>query len=88
MNQEEEKLRNCYRNALTQAEGKRVTSIAFPNISTGIYRYPKESACTIAVEEVSWYLSENDTRIKKVIFVCFDEENLDLYKREFKKCGA
>lgn len=87
-NQEEDKLRNCYRNALTQAEGKGVTSIAFPNISTGIYRYPKDSACSIAVEEVSGYLSKNETNIKRVIFVCFDEENLELYKNEFKKDGA
>lgn len=85
VNQEEEKLRNCYRNALTQAAGKGVTSIAFPNISTGIYRYPKDSACTIAVEEISRYLSKNETSIKRVIFVCFDEENLEIYKNELSK---
>ncbi|WP_405104489.1 O-acetyl-ADP-ribose deacetylase [Paenibacillus sp. FSL K6-1217] len=88
MNQEEDKLRNCYRNALLQAEEKGVSSIAFPNISTGIYRYPKDSACFIALGEVFRYLSENDTSIKKVIFVCFDEENLDFYKKEFKKYEA
>ena len=84
-NHEEDKLRNCYRNALTQAEGKGVTSIAFPNISTGIYRYPKDLACAIAVEEVSRYLSKNETSIKRVIFVCFDEENLEVYKNELSK---
>lgn len=85
MNQEEEKLRNCYRNALTQAEGKGVTSIAFPNISTGIYRYPKDLACAIAVEEVSNYLLKNETSIERVVFVCFDEENLEIYKKELGK---
>ncbi|WP_339220445.1 O-acetyl-ADP-ribose deacetylase [Paenibacillus sp. FSL H8-0332] len=85
MSQEEDKLRNCYRNALTQAEGKGVTSIAFPNISTGIYKYPKVLACAVAVEEVSNYLLKNETNIERVIFVCFDEENLAIYKNELSK---
>lgn len=88
VNHEEDKLRNCYRNALTQAEGKGVASLAFPNISTGIYRYPKDLACAIAVEEVTNYLLKYETSIKKVIFVCFDDENLEIYKKEFKKYGA
>ncbi|WP_275591270.1 O-acetyl-ADP-ribose deacetylase [Paenibacillus sp. 19GGS1-52] len=84
-NNEEEKLRNCYKNSLLQAESKKVISIAFPNISTGIYKYPKDSACIIAVEEVSKYLLNKESRIKKVVFVCFDEENFELYKNELKR---
>ncbi|MEK3668688.1 O-acetyl-ADP-ribose deacetylase [Paenibacillus sp. FSL R10-2771] len=85
LNNEEQKLKDCYRNSLTQAELNEATSIAFPNISTGIYKYPKDLACYIAVEEVSKYLLNKETNIKKVVFVCFDEENFEIYKNELKK---
>lgn len=84
-NDEEEKLRNCYRSSLRQAELNGVVSIAFPNISTGIYNYPKDLACRIAFDEVSKYLSNNESIIKKIVFVCFDKENFALYKNELEK---
>ena len=74
---EEEQLRSCYRNALRVAEEHDLTSIAFPNISTGIYRFPKEGAAEIAVETVR---AHGAGTLVEVIFVCFDEENYALYE--------
>jgi O-acetyl-ADP-ribose deacetylase (regulator of RNase III) len=72
--QEAEKLRNCYINSLQLAVMNECHSIAFPNISTGVYRYPKSDAAQIAVHTVSSFLAKTN-KIEKVIFVCFDEEN-------------
>ncbi|MGI6575332.1 MAG: O-acetyl-ADP-ribose deacetylase [bacterium] len=80
---EEEKLRNCYRNSLALAVENGVKTIAFPNISTGVYRFPKEKAAHIAVTEVKKFLLNNKF-IEKVIFVCFDRENYDLYMQLLK----
>ncbi|WP_040948952.1 O-acetyl-ADP-ribose deacetylase [Gorillibacterium massiliense] len=82
---EEEKLRKCYKNSLLLAESKGVTSIAIPNISTGIYKYPKNLACRIAIDEVANYLLKDGTIINELVFVCFDEENVEIYKNELKK---
>ncbi|ALR32142.1 RNase III inhibitor [Chryseobacterium sp. IHB B 17019] len=81
-NNDEEKsshlLANCYKNSLKLAESLDVKIIAFPNISTGVYRFPKELAGKIAVDEIQNFNSEI---IEKVIFVCFDEENEMIYKK-------
>lgn len=71
-------LANCYQNSLKLAENLGLKIIAFPNISTGVYRFPKELAGKIAVEEVKNFKSEI---LEKVIFVCFDEENEEIYRR-------
>ncbi|BAU52577.1 O-acetyl-ADP-ribose deacetylase [Mucilaginibacter gotjawali] len=76
---EENKLTNCYKNSLQLAIANNCQSLAFPNISTGIYHFPKKEAATIAVNTVSQFLSETD-KIKKVTFVCFDNENYELYE--------
>lgn len=70
-------LANCYRNCLTIAENKELRSIAFPNISTGIYHFPKDKAAEIAIETIK---SFSYNAIEEVTFVCFDEENYNLYK--------
>jgi O-acetyl-ADP-ribose deacetylase (regulator of RNase III) len=54
--------------------------MAFPNISTGVYGYPKEKAARIAFETVAGFLAKNE-QIKQVYFVCFDEENYDWYRK-------
>lgn len=77
-NGEDELLANCYINSLKLAEENNIKTIAFPNISTGVYRFPKERAARIAVTAVKNYLDGNEN-IEKVIFVCFDEENYQLY---------
>lgn len=74
-------LASCYRNSLKLAQEHGVQSIAFPNISTGVYGYPKDKAAKVAVETVKSYLQEQATSIKQVVFVCFDEENYELYQR-------
>ncbi len=75
---EEEKLRNCYLNCLKLAEDYELHRIAFPNISTGIYKFPKRKAAEIALSVVRTYQSE---RIHEVVFVCFDDENYAIYNQ-------
>ena len=69
----------CYQNSLKLAIKHNLSSIAFPNISTGVYGYPKKDAASIALNTVMDYLKQ-DTFISKVYFVCFDEENYQLYQ--------
>ncbi len=76
---EPELLANCYRNSLNLAVEKNAETIAFPNISTGIYGYPKPGAAKVAAATVREFLETNES-IKKVIFVCFDDDNYTLYK--------
>ena len=76
---EEELLSSCYRKSLLLAEEAGLGSIAFPNISTGVYGYPKDKAAKAAVKAVKETLEETPG-IKRVVFVCFDEENYRLYK--------
>jgi len=73
-------LANCYRNSLELAVKNGVETIAFPNISTGIYHYPKPEAAEIALNTVVAFLESND-KIKEVVFVCFDDENYALYEK-------
>jgi O-acetyl-ADP-ribose deacetylase len=80
-NKEELKLANCYLNSLKLAEENNCTSIAFPNISTGVYKFPKDKAAKIAVRTVVEYF-KNPSFIKDVIFICFDDENEALVKKE------
>jgi O-acetyl-ADP-ribose deacetylase (regulator of RNase III) len=70
---------NAYQNSLKLAVKNEVKTIAFPNISTGIYHFPKDKAAEIAIHTVKDFLSEH-RQIDKVIFVCFDEENYKIYK--------
>ncbi|MBL7110448.1 MAG: O-acetyl-ADP-ribose deacetylase [Bacteroidales bacterium] len=77
---EEEQLAGCYLNSLRIASNIKLKTIAFPNISTGAYGYPKELAATIAISQVKRYLEENE-EIEKVYFVIFDDENLEIYNR-------
>jgi O-acetyl-ADP-ribose deacetylase len=76
---EPELLANCYHNSLRLAVENGVKSIAFPNISTGIYHFPKAQAAAIAIETVQRFMA-NDNSVEEVFFVCFDDENYDLYK--------
>lgn len=75
---EQELLAACYQNSLKLAIEHKLSSIAFPNISTGIYGYPKKEAAEVAIAAVSVFLQQHNV-ISKVYFVCFDEENYQLY---------
>ncbi len=78
---EEKKLANCYKNSLKLAVENDLKIVAFPNISTGIYKFPKEKAAKIAIEAVQENLNKN---FDKIIFVCFDDENYEIYKEKLK----
>jgi O-acetyl-ADP-ribose deacetylase (regulator of RNase III) len=80
---EPEMLASCYRNSLILAVEKGIKTIAFPNISTGVYGFPKEQAAEIAIAEVTKFLS-SDNRIEKVIFAVFDDENYSIYTKKLK----
>ncbi|MDQ0967247.1 O-acetyl-ADP-ribose deacetylase (regulator of RNase III) [Flavobacterium sp. W4I14] len=73
-------LAECYRSSLTLAVENDVKIIAFPNISTGIYHFPKDKAADIAIATVNNFAEKE--KIEKVIFVCFDDENYQLYKEK------
>lgn len=77
--EQKELLENCYLSALNLANDNNLKTIAFPNISTGIYKFPKQLAAEIAVKVVS-----ENTSLEKVIFVCFDQENYNIYKELLK----
>lgn len=77
---ENDLLADCYRTSLLLAVEHNCTSIAFPNISTGVYGFPKELAATIAVREVQTFLVKNRT-ITEVLFCCFDPENFSIYNK-------
>ena len=78
---EKQALASCYLNSLQLAEKNDLKFIAFPNISTGIYRFPKELAAEIALETVLNYKSKI---VENVIFVCFDDENYQIYNAKLK----
>lgn len=79
-NEEEKLLASCYQSSLQLAKGKKLKSIAFPGISTGVYGFPKDLAAMIAIRETRRFLSVNDYPAK-VIFVTFDDENYNIYRR-------
>jgi len=76
---EEQLLAKAYKNVLITARGNQIKTIAFPNISTGVYGFPKKLAAKIAIDEVNRFL-KSDTQIKKVLFACFNKENFNIYK--------
>lgn len=80
---EDELLANAYTNSLKLAIEHGIKTIAFPNISTGIYRFPKERAAEIALDAVLDFplISE---KMEKIVFVCFDEENFNIYNEMLK----
>jgi len=81
---EDELLRNCYRNALDLAVRHGVRSIAFPAISTGVYRFPLERATGIAVATVAEFLREH-AEVGRVIFCTFGADAFRAYTAEMKR---
>lgn len=82
--QERMLLARCYKSALQRAVENNCQSVAFPNISTGVYRFPKPEAARIAVAAVYEFLQENKS-VAQVLFVCFDEENYRLLQQELQR---
>ena len=81
--QKEQELSECYINSLKLAIDNGIKTIAFPCISTGVFRFPKDNACRIAVKSVRDFL-ENDKTIEKVIFNVYSDEDLEIYKNGLK----
>ena len=75
---EENVLASAYRRSLEVALEHGLKTVAFPNISTGVYGFPKERAAPVAIETVRSFA---DSELEEVVFVCFDAENYELYER-------
>ncbi|TCN50531.1 O-acetyl-ADP-ribose deacetylase [Flavobacterium circumlabens] len=81
---ETELLTSAYTNSLNLAIQNNIETIAFPNISTGIYKFPKKEAAIIAINTVNSF-EDNLNIIKEIIFVCYDDENYTIYNNILKK---
>jgi O-acetyl-ADP-ribose deacetylase (regulator of RNase III) len=79
---EPERLASCYRNSLHLAVEHGLRTVAFPCISTGVYGYPKDQACRIAVKTTREFLESHGADLDAVIFVCFGSIDYELYGRE------
>tara|TARA_Y100000031_G_scaffold65181_1_gene73045 strand:+ start:129 stop:629 length:501 start_codon:yes stop_codon:yes gene_type:complete len=75
---EDQLLTNCYKNSLQLANNISLKSIAFPAISTGVYRFPIDRACRIAIKSIRDYLKSDDS-INEIYLVCFDRDVYDQY---------
>lgn len=82
---EPELLKSCYKSCLTLAEENGCETVAFPAISTGVYGYPWREATEIAVKMVREYPAQ---KVKKVIFCCFGEDMLKIYKDVMKEISS
>jgi O-acetyl-ADP-ribose deacetylase (regulator of RNase III) len=80
---EDQLLKSCYKKCIKLADKHKIRSIAFPNISTGVYRYPKNEAADIAIKTVKKYL-QKCKYLNEVVFCVFDDENLKLYRELLK----
>ena len=75
-------LRSCYEKSMALAEENGVKTIAFPNISTGVYGFPKSRAASIVKAFFDEYV-KRPSAVEEVIFIAFDEENARLYREMF-----
>ncbi len=85
--EEEALLAGCYRSALDLAVAHRLTSIAFPAISTGVYRFPADLAARIAVGTVASEIAARPRGIRHVVFCCFTPESAEHHKEAFAELG-
>ena len=82
---EENLLANCYRNSFKAAAELKINSIAFPSISTGVYRFPLQRATEIAMAETKRFLETEESTLNKVVFICFGEKAFQTYQDVFKR---
>jgi O-acetyl-ADP-ribose deacetylase (regulator of RNase III) len=73
-------LASCYQKSLALAKEKKIKTLAFPGISTGVYRFPKDLAAMVAVNETKKFLAKNNFP-EKVIFVTYDDDNYETYRK-------
>jgi len=81
---EEVLLKNCYLNSLMIAKENGIKTLAFPAISTGVFRFPKELACQIAIKTVNEFIEDNPESLDEIIFVLFDDINFEIYNNFLK----
>ncbi len=84
---EDDALASCYRSCFALAEERSLASIAFPAISTGVYRFPRERATRIALTETASHLARNPV-LKSVRFVCFDRPTFETYQHLAEEVDA
>jgi O-acetyl-ADP-ribose deacetylase len=80
-------LASCYRKALGLAREKALASIAFPAISTGVYRFPADRAAKIAVATVKAEIESNPGTLRRIVFCCFSEAAAEPYAAAFEASG-
>jgi O-acetyl-ADP-ribose deacetylase len=80
-------LASCYRVALSIAADHQLASIAFPAISTGVYRFPGERAARIAVSTVIAELNRSRRSLRQVVYCCFSSEAAEQHRRAFAELG-
>jgi len=86
---EEMLLTDCYENCLRLAVKYDIKSIAFPNISTGVYGFPKDIAAEISIGTCEWFLRQEDgAKIEEIRIVCHNDENYDYCLKELDKLKA
>ena len=81
---EPELLASCYRKCLELAVERKLASITFPSISTGVYGYPVEEAAPIALRTVTYHLEGSETSLREATFVLFDESTLKAYEKALR----
>jgi len=85
MHREDELLASCYRSSLSLALEHGLRTIAFPAISTGVYRFPLERATSMALRETTRFLEEHPDAFDRIEFVCFDRATHDVYQKAVAK---
>ncbi|KAI9500885.1 O-acetyl-ADP-ribose deacetylase macrod2 [Coemansia spiralis] len=78
-------LASAYRESLSLAKANGVHTIAFPCISAGVFGYPAESACKVAVHTVAKWTNENPGSIDRVVFCLFNQKSVHVYEEEIKR---
>lgn len=84
---EEELLASCYRRSLALAAERKLASIAFPAISTGVYRFPPDRAARVAVGTVASELARDGSGLTRVIFCCFSDDSAQHHRAAFTDLG-
>ena len=82
--EKEQELADCYINSLKLAVDNGIKTIAFPCISTGVFRFPKDRASKIAIKTVDNFITENNDKLDKVVFNLWSEEDVIIYERNIK----
>ena len=82
--QKQKELADCYINSLKLAIDNGIRTIAFPCISTGVFRFPKDEACKIAIKSVDEFITKNSNKLDKVIFNLWSDEDVIIYEQNIR----